>query len=278
MWSAESTRSLIVGLFALTGRRELTAAQLVALAGPCGVTATNLKSHLTRMVADGNLLRDERPRASTYRPSERRRRIMDAIDARLRPDPDPWDGAWLVLLIRLPGGRSERERVRRRLEFDGFRRFGRDAFLRPAWPLPWAIETATAHAGRTAGIQFRADPVDPAERERLAGLYDLDQLHRRARRLARELEHRAARLGSPPRAWAERIALGERVVRLVSEDPFLPAELWGERTGMRELVAVHRRFEKTVTPLTEAFVGEALDGRGRNPGAARSVAREAARA
>ena len=36
----------------------LTAAQLIRLAKPLGVSATNVKSHLTRMVADGILERE----------------------------------------------------------------------------------------------------------------------------------------------------------------------------------------------------------------------------
>ena len=279
MVAHESTRSLIIGAFALTGHAELTAAQLIALARPCGVTPTNLKSHLTRMVSDGSLRCHRRPRASTYKPSERRRRVMEAIRARLRATEQRWDGEWVLLLLpRLPADRSQRERVRRRLEFDGFRPWSRDAFVRPAWPRAWAMETAAVHARITAGVQWKGAPVADADLPRLVELYDLDKLHRRARRLARDVERRTTSISSPPEAWARLISLGGKAIRTVSEDPLLPPELWGERTGMRELVAAYRTFERVCGALAAAFVRDTLSARRERPSASARAAQESSHA
>ena len=275
----ESTRSLIIGAFALTGARELTATQLIALAKPCGVTATNLKSHLTRMVTDGSLRCHRRSRASTYQPSERRRRVMDAIRVRLLATEQPWDGEWLLLLLpRVSVDRSQSERTRRRLEFDGFRPWNRDAFVRPNWPRPWAIERVAVHARTTAGVHWRGTLVGGADLARLVRLYDLDRLHGRARRLAREVDRRTASISSPSAAWARLISLGGKAIRAISEDPLLPPEVWGERTGMRELVAAHRNFERTCGGLAEAFVRDTLRAKRPSPSASAQPSQESAHA
>jgi DNA-binding transcriptional regulator PaaX len=258
MDSGESTRSLIIGTFALTGRAELTASQLIALAEPCGVTATNLKSHLTRMVTDGSLDRSERPRSSTYRPSRRRRGVMDAIRTRLSMSERKWDGAWVLVLARPVAERWRRARLRRRLEFDGFRPWNRDTFARPAWPRPWALERAAAHAGEAEGICWEGGSAAEADIQRLISLYDLDAIHRHAQGLARLVQRHAATFYSPRKAWAHLVALGGRVIRTIADDPLLPPEIWRARTGMRELVAAYREFERSAVARALPFVQEAL--------------------
>jgi DNA-binding transcriptional regulator PaaX len=58
-------RSTIVGIMVLTGRK-LTATQLIKLATPIGLSASNVKSHLSRMVTEGVLERQGRTRFATY--------------------------------------------------------------------------------------------------------------------------------------------------------------------------------------------------------------------
>jgi DNA-binding transcriptional regulator PaaX len=265
----DSTRTLIVGTFALTGLEELTASQLIALAEPCSVTATNLKSHLTRMVADGSLERSERPRSSTYRPSQRRRGVMDAIRTRLSMSEQKWDGAWVLVLGRPVTERRRRSRLRRRLEFDGFRPWSRDTFARPAWPRPWALDKAAAHAGEAGGIRWEGGSLTEADAQRLISLYHLDALHRRAQRLAHLVQRHAATFYSPRKAWAHLVALGGRVIRTIGEDPLLPPEIWRARMGMRELVAAYREFERTAVARARPFVQEALRA-GESPSSSRS--------
>jgi DNA-binding transcriptional regulator PaaX len=60
-----STRTTLFGIFVLA-RRKLTAAQVITLTRPLGISATNVKSHLTRMVAEGALERTGPKRASQY--------------------------------------------------------------------------------------------------------------------------------------------------------------------------------------------------------------------
>src|SRR6185503_19863893 len=63
-----SGRSILMGLLA-GAARPLTAPQLIRLAAPLGLCASNLKSHLTRLVADGALRRKGPSRRAVYLPS-----------------------------------------------------------------------------------------------------------------------------------------------------------------------------------------------------------------
>src|SRR5438045_2667821 len=64
----DTTTTTIFGIF-VTVRRKLTASQVIRLAKPLNISPTNAKSHLTRMVANGALLRSGLPRQSRYWPS-----------------------------------------------------------------------------------------------------------------------------------------------------------------------------------------------------------------
>ena len=140
------------------------------------------------------------------------------------------------------------------------------------------METAAVHARITAGVQWKGAPVADADLPRLVELYDLDKLHRRARRLARDVERRTTSISSPPEAWARLISLGGKAIRTVSEDPLLPPELWGERTGMRELVAAYRTFERVCGALAAAFVRDTLSARRERPSASARAAQESSHA
>src|SRR5262249_55206203 len=146
--------------------RPLTATQLIALAHPLGLSATNVKSHLTRMVAEGVLERQGRARLATYRPTNDQLLVINGVKARLRERRDAaWAGEWVMLTLRLPRTRRDRERLRAALWFDGFRPASLDVFVRPAWPLAWAENRATGYAAAVGGVclkgHFVAAPSDP---------------------------------------------------------------------------------------------------------------------
>src|SRR3954464_15807605 len=99
---ATIVRTEIFGLFVVTGR-PLLAAQVIALARPLGISATNVKSHLTRMVADGSLRRSGPVRKGGYAPTEGRENMIAAIRERLDSPAEKWDGTWIMLSLQLGG-------------------------------------------------------------------------------------------------------------------------------------------------------------------------------
>ena len=114
------TRTTLFGIFVIAGR-PLTAAQLVALAHPLGIHASNVKSHLTRMVADGSLRRVGAVRKATYAPTKAKEDVIAAIRRRLDERAAPrWNGKWLMLSLR----RDDQEKFLASLWLDGFRPCG----------------------------------------------------------------------------------------------------------------------------------------------------------
>ena len=109
------SRTIIMGILVLA-RRSLTAPQIIRLAKPLGLSSSNAKSHLTRLLAEGALKRKGAPRLATYEPSSSHWAVIHCIQARLNENPDPsWDGTWLMLTLRLPADRALRTQRRRRM-------------------------------------------------------------------------------------------------------------------------------------------------------------------
>lgn len=255
---AEATRTLLFGIFVAVGRR-LTAAQVIRLARPLGISASNVKSHLTRMVADGALRRSGLRRAMDYWPSPDQARVVKGIETRLaHPPRQPWDNTWLLLTLRMPANRTQRARLRATLWFDGFRPWVANSFLRPAWPQPWAQERSREVLARIPGVCVCGTLLGRLDLGRVRAAYGLDALDREARRLARAIDAIKIPFASAAQAFAARLRVGGLVARLVGHDPHLPGALWGGRTGMRDLIRAFARFDARIAPLARRFIAAAL--------------------
>ena len=241
---SESSRTTLVGILVVAGRR-LSAAELIRLAAPLGLSATNVKSHLTRMVAEGVLERDGPARLARYGPSPAQLQVIEGIQARLKTSrQEPWDRTWMMLALPPPAQRGERERRRAVLWFDGWRPVRPDVYVRPAWPRA----CARGAAGFCIRGVFLPAPIDAA------ALYDLAGLDSEARRLAGWLKRRSLRARSPRAAFVERIKVGGRVAQFIGHDPRLPPAIWGRRHGMQEVIKAYRRFEARIAPQSREFI------------------------
>jgi DNA-binding transcriptional regulator PaaX len=248
----QQSRAIIIGILVLA-RRELNATQLIRLAEPFELSPTNVKSHLTRMVAEGALKREGPPRLATYRPSANQMIVINGIQDRLAEAPDErWDQSWLMLMLQLPQVRMHRERLRAALWFDGFRAVGSGVFVRPGWPSAWAENRALHYSIEVPGLCFRGGFLGP-QRD-FASLYDLDGLDSEARRLATWIRRRIACAKSPRAAFVERMNIGGRVAQLIGHDPRLPKALWGQRRGIVDMVQAFRQFEEQVATKAGLFV------------------------
>jgi phenylacetic acid degradation operon negative regulatory protein len=241
----------------------LTAAEVIRLLGPLGVSATNAKSHLTRLVAEGALDRRGPVRARLYTPSRGQSAVVEGIRARLQKEPsEAWDGTWLGLTLRLPADRRRRESLAASLWFDGFRPWAPGTFLRPAWPERWALGRARHYLAHAPGFSLRGSFVEPLNLRRVAKLYELAALDRQARALAGWIRRQRAVQSTGERTFTARLKVGGLVARLVGHDPRLPPELWGRRRGMRDLVRAYDRFDSRVAPLARKFVEQIVAERG----------------
>jgi DNA-binding transcriptional regulator PaaX len=254
-----SSRTTIVGILVLAGRR-LSAAQLIRLAAPLGLSATNVKSHLTRMVAEGALEKEGPARLATYCPTADQLLVIDGIQARLKKTPqEPWDRTWLILALRFPQHRGQRETLRASLWFDGWRPVSPEVFVRPSWPRAWSQDSAQHYAKQALGFCFRGVFIGtPVE---FGALYDLQGLDSEARRLAAWIRRRSTSARSPQAAFVERLRVGGHIAQLIGHDPRLPPAIWGKKRGMQELVDAFRRFEECIAPEAQDFLDLKIDSR-----------------
>ena len=255
---SESTRTTLFGIL-VVAEHPLTTGQIIALAKALGISATNVKSHLTRMVADGTVRRAGRRRFARYSPARKGQDLIQGISARLDVQRDgPWDGRWLVLTLRRPSARNERSRVRDSLWFDGFRPWSPDVYLRPAWPNQWALMRARAYVDSGLALCVHGELLGAVSWRRVQAMYRLGALDRAAARLANRIDAAFAGKPSAAEAFAARLNVGGRVARLIAHDPRLPAALWTSQTGMRELRTAYRRFETKIASHAQEFVDEIL--------------------
>lgn len=248
-----ATRTALFGIFVVT-RRKLTASQVIALAQPMGFSPANIKSHLTRMVAEGALHRSGPVRLARYWPSEKQTVVVHGITARLQnSNAERWDGGWIMMALRFPARRSAKDKLKAALWFDGFRPWTNDTWIRPAWPKRWAMERANTYLEQSPGLCLRGWLLKPMSMAQIARAYQLDALDREALKLALWIRQSAVpRL--PAQAFAERLRIGGMVARLVGHDPWLPAALCGRRIGMRKLLGEFHRFEARIAPLAQRFL------------------------
>ncbi len=270
-----STRSLLVGTL-VHAKRPLTAPQIIALGRPLRLSATNIKSHLTRLSAEGVLSRTGSRRSRRYWLSAERERLAGRIAASLAEQPEQeWRNDWVIVAMTLPADRTSRERLRAELWLDGFRPCAPGTYLRPAWPMPWALDraraivpTALCLVGKLAGtIRIR----------QVQKMYGVDAFDRQARRLAGQIRAALRDAGNPAAAFRARLHMGGLVARLVAHDPRLPPEIWEGRRGLQELRDAFRRFEARIGPSADRFIdGAVTSNRIRSRGAPRAVGKRAA--
>ena len=259
------TRSRIFGVLVLVGE-ALSARELVALCRPLGISATNVKSHLTRLVAEAALRRTGPRRNHRYAVSPQHQELVHAVSSRLIWVPaDRWDEQWLMVAMRPQTQRGQRQRLRSRLWFDGFRPCGPDTYLRPAWPPAWAVARAKALAGAASACVM--GPLVGALRvDQVRKLYRLTLIDTQACRLARRIAALGARRADPAGAFRDRLTVGGLMVDLVSHVPNLPREIWGDLTGLQDLRSAYADFEARVVGPAETFVEEILSGSHRREG------------
>jgi DNA-binding transcriptional regulator PaaX len=251
-----STRSLLVGILVLA-KRPLTAPEIVALGRPLRLSATNIKSHLTRLSTEGVLCRTGSRRSQRYWLSAQRQRLAGRIAASLAEQTEKaWTGDWVIVAMTLPADRTSRERLRAELWLDGFRPCASGTYLRPAWPMPWALDRARAIA--PTGLCLVGRLAGTIRLEQVQKMYGIDAFDRQTRRLASQIRAAWRAAGDPAAAFRARLQLGGRAARLVGHDPRLPPQIWEGRRGLQELRDAFHRFEARVGRLADRFVDSAL--------------------
>ncbi|QJS13336.1 PaaX domain-containing protein, C- domain protein [Streptomyces argyrophyllae] len=203
-----SARSVVLSLLLGVHPPQLPVRDLVRLVEPFGVGGSTLRAALSRMVAAGDLRRED----AVYRLSDRLLARQRRQDEAVRPRTRAWDGDWEMVVVTATGrGPAERADLRARLTALRVAELRKGVWLRPAnldRPLPGDL--------RQVALTCTARPDEPP-RDLAARLWPLTDWAATGRSLlarATGADHPAVRLTAYAAA-----------VRHLLTDPVLPSAL-----------------------------------------------------
>ncbi|HXZ01132.1 MAG TPA: phenylacetic acid degradation operon negative regulatory protein PaaX [Stellaceae bacterium] len=275
------TGSLIITVFGdvlLPRGGEVLLADLIALLAEFSLNDSQVRTAVSRLVADGWLEAERLGRRSLYRPTETgRHRFIEATRRIYAGPPKAWRGGWHVLL--LPDG-AERGELGKDLGWLGFGSLAPGVMLHPtpnAASLASVIADLPAEArplviaGKTA---FAPPPrLLPALVERCWDLTGLGEAYRTFLAGFAELGEAVARgfVPAPLPALLARLMLIHDYRRLILRDPLLPPALLPRDWIGRDAYAAARALYRALAPPAERWINGHLgdrDGKLPAPGAA----------
>ncbi|MEZ5812009.1 MAG: PaaX family transcriptional regulator C-terminal domain-containing protein [Rhizobiaceae bacterium] len=225
---------------------------LQEIMGRLGIENGALRTAMSRLAADGWVVRERSGRNSIYALAGSGRRAFDEATRRIyAAGPPEWDGRWTVALLT---GSSADERTAELAEA-GFAHVGGPTWIRPETS---AAPTIPEAAGDMLVIGGTSDGL-PALADRF---FDLEALAKSYRGLVEAFSplHRSLETGDglcPLEAMAARTLLIHDWRRAVLHDPGLPAELlpadWPGETARALVRSVYTRL----APASEHWLDEA---------------------
>ncbi|MFE6363204.1 PaaX family transcriptional regulator C-terminal domain-containing protein [Streptomyces sp. NPDC057806] len=230
-----SARSVVLSLLLGSHPPELPVKDLVRGVEPFGVGGSTVRAALSRMVAAGDLHREDTVYRLSDRLLERQRRQDEAV----RPRTRAWDGDWEMVVITATGrGPAQRAELRARLTALRLAELREGVWLRPAnlaRSLPADLDPVVQH--------WTARPAAPAQ-EAARALWPLDSWSATARSL---LAHIAGTDRPAPRFTAFAAA-----VRHLLTDPVLPPGLLPSDWPGPALRAAYTAYQQEVTEQLRA--------------------------
>ncbi|HEU0197382.1 MAG TPA: PaaX family transcriptional regulator C-terminal domain-containing protein [Nevskiaceae bacterium] len=127
-------RSLIVTLFGDTVmpyRDTLWLGDLITLLAPFGVNERLVRTSVSRLSEAGWLIGERRGRRSFYTLAPSGQRRFRHAYQRVYQPPEPWQGGWVIAVTTKDLSATDRARLRRELEWEGFAASTTGVFLRP---------------------------------------------------------------------------------------------------------------------------------------------------
>lgn len=225
-------RSVVLSLLLGAHPARLSSSDLTRAGDHFGIAPSTLRVALSRSVSAGDLIRED----GVYLLGSRLVARQVHQDEAAQDAEAAWDGTWEMAVV-VVGGRSGAERANLRDSLAT----ARLAELREGvWARPANLRRPASYAAEPVLATFRSQPDDdPAE---LAGrLWDLAGWATEGRRRLAVL----ARTTDP----ALRLAAAARLVRHLSEDPLLPAELLPPDWPGAELRAAYAAYQEELRAL-----------------------------
>jgi len=221
---------------------------LVAAGRLLGIAENSVRVAVTRLLAGGQIERDERGRyrlGGAAAAVDRRIRSWRQLDEQTRR----WSGEW----VGVHGGtgrlsRAERRRRERALRWLGFESLAPGLAVRPdnLRMGPRALATELRHLGlESDALVFCLGQLEAEADARARRLWNAAELDARYAASLNELARSEARLPelAPDEAMVESFLLGGRVIRELVLDPLLPSAIL-PTAGRRALVSALRRYDR----------------------------------
>lgn len=227
-----SARSVVLSLLLGSHPDRMSAAELTRAGRLFGIPDSTLRVALTRAVASGDLRRAEGAYVLGDRLAQRQRHQDEAVlDAETA-----WDGSWEMAVV-VVTGRTGTERAALR---DLLSRHRLAELREGVWTRPANLRRPRTYAADPVLATYLARPDgDPA---RLAAeLWDLHAWAKHGREVMRLL----GRTREP----AERLAVAAHLVRHLTSDPLLPAEILPDGWPAAEMRAAYASYQQQLRVL-----------------------------
>ena len=244
-------RTLILDLLSTLRRGTMPVAALVEAGALFGIPSNTVRVALARLLAAGQVARDERGRyrlGAGAEPVERRVRSWRDLDRAARA----WDGSWLAVHHGAsPAGRrrSDGRGRERALRLLGFRALVPGLSLRPnnLRSDVHAVRDELHALGLPAGdLVAELRGLDDTTAARARALWPVARLRAAYRQSLRELAASEKRLGALPaeQAMVESFLLGRRIIRELVLDPLLPDVIFppDDRDALVDAVRAYDRL------------------------------------
>ena len=248
---------------------------LIALLEPLGLSATNVRTVLSRMAKKGWLGSEREGRRSYYALTPRGRRLLEEGETRIyRPrESESWDGQWTLVAYSIPEERrSQRDRLRLRLEWLGFGSLGNGLWISPH-DVVARVEEVARELGVTDDVElFRGDHRTSEPPSRLvARCWDLGALNAEYDAfIDRHLDDCRALADDPasvaPReAYVRRFNLVHEYREFPLKDPFLPAALQPESWAGECALSLFNYYRGLLAEAADRFVEPLVETPDREP-------------
>jgi phenylacetic acid degradation operon negative regulatory protein len=271
----------LYGDFLIAAGEAVWVGSLIRLLEPLGLSATNVRTVLSRMAAKGWLAAERSGRRSYYGLTPRGRRLLEEGAARIYAPPrqDDWDGSWTLLAYSIPEDRrASRDRLRARLSWLGFGSLGNGLWVTPH-DVRDQVRAVAAELEVIDYVElFRGEYAGFSDPQRLVRqLWDLESLNARYEAfVARHLDACVQLNAEGPDSVSPRAAYECRF-RLVHEyrqfpllDPFLPRPLQPPDWAGECALSLFNHYHDLLEVPADRFVASVLEAAG--VGARRSVA------
>jgi phenylacetic acid degradation operon negative regulatory protein len=243
-----TAKSFVLDLLSTLRGGTMPVRALIAAADHFDIQENNLRVALARLLAAGQLERDER---GQYGLGKRAVAIRSHVTAwsSIPERTVAWDGSWVgVQRGRVAATLAERRRHERALHFFGFQSLVSGLDVRPNNLRGGVVEVRqrlqVLGLGTTA-LVFELHQFDTATEKRARGLWNVTQLRHGYQRALADLATSTRRLSglSETAAMIESFRVGGSIIRLLVVDPLLPEPIIPESERVAVVEAL-RRYDK----------------------------------